>query len=312
MSHDWPRGIEEYGDTKLLQRKLFFVPNNEVGSPAHLQLLRALQPSFWFAAHHHVKFSAVVQHGSLVPVATSAMETTDQVAQATDAMTQFVAPNGASPLCSTLPDLTDLMTQFLALDKCLPRWQYLSIANIPVSRARWQSTTASTSRNAPRKEIIPAVNAPPLFTPPAAFRIEYDLEWLAILRKTHKHLSKSQRAITNAPKQRPVTDLEIEWVRQRMHAKGLVQTTNTIPAEATTASLGRSFGAMSLAKAELYPIPLSFVPTVPATMALRHQCQILYLTHCPPWEILRQTFSGIIGVAPYLDHSLFYKEIVPA
>lgn len=66
LSHDWPRGIYHYGDTKkLLSRKQHFraeVNNNTMGSPPAEQLLCRLKPRYWFAAHMHCKFAAVVQH----------------------------------------------------------------------------------------------------------------------------------------------------------------------------------------------------------------------------------------------------------
>lgn len=66
MSHDWPQGIEHEGDLEaLLRAKPFFkddIRTGQLGSPPLRAILRALRPSFWFAAHLHVKFAALVHH----------------------------------------------------------------------------------------------------------------------------------------------------------------------------------------------------------------------------------------------------------
>jgi hypothetical protein len=88
ISHDWPLSIEQHGDTQgLIREKPFFrqevrsnptfflsrtytisstqVNTNTLGSPPLWSVLRTIQPSYWFAAHLHVKFPAIVEHSSL-------------------------------------------------------------------------------------------------------------------------------------------------------------------------------------------------------------------------------------------------------
>ena len=66
VSHDWPRGIEWQGDWKSLFRKkdLFEADARAgtLGSSAARYVLDRLRPPYWFSAHLHCKFAAMVDH----------------------------------------------------------------------------------------------------------------------------------------------------------------------------------------------------------------------------------------------------------
>ncbi|RVD84915.1 uncharacterized protein DFL_003251 [Arthrobotrys flagrans] len=192
VSHDWPEGITKYGnEAALLAVKQHFrkeVAEGRLGSPPLMGVLRKLKPSYWFAAHMHVKFPAVVDHGEAPTPTTkddesdwTQLEDTlqakneDEIDLDTDGdntppknedkkqkqpVHDTPVETTTSPSPSVLypsPPTTSTRTRFLALDKLLPRRDFLQILTI-------------SSRNP-----LPPSN-------PLRTRLLYDREWLAISR----------------------------------------------------------------------------------------------------------------------------------
>ena len=64
LSHDWPRGVEWKGNWKdLFMKKRGFEEDartGRLGSVAAERVMQRLRPKWWFSAHLHVKFAAVV------------------------------------------------------------------------------------------------------------------------------------------------------------------------------------------------------------------------------------------------------------
>ena len=232
LSHDWPRGIEQHGNTEaLLRKKSFFrqeVEDNNLGSPPNEELMNAIKPTWWFSAHLHVKFEATVNHRRVeavdaAPSASIGLVPSQVAGEAGSArsskemlekrvarfeerqFTNFVGLESLPcPTSDSLPDLTEQMTRFLSLDKCLPRRQHLHILNVLVEEE------CDDDRESNESDGKNAVN-----------QLEYDLEWLAIVKKTHK-LTQANPSFVDVPNE-PVTvsEEEIEDVRSRFHKRHL-------------------------------------------------------------------------------------------
>jgi lariat debranching enzyme len=117
MSHDWPRGITRFGDLPGLLKIKGFLRNeiaaNTLGSAPAEQLLNRLKPKYWFSAHLHVRFEALVSH--------STQRNPDQI-DIQDSSEEEEGP-GEVPNANTA-------TRFLSLDKCLPNRKFLEILDI--------------------------------------------------------------------------------------------------------------------------------------------------------------------------------------
>lgn len=70
LSHDWPQGIEKYGDYRtLFKKKRGFQADSEsgrLGNVAAREVLAHLRPGFWFSAHLHVRYMADVSHDAVI------------------------------------------------------------------------------------------------------------------------------------------------------------------------------------------------------------------------------------------------------
>lgn len=101
------------------------IDDSSLGSPPAEDLLKTLQPAYWFSAHLHVKFAALYRHGqaSRAPATAAASGSPAQpggnaAAESAVAAGRGNAANGGG---------SERTTAFLALDKCLPGRAFLQV-----------------------------------------------------------------------------------------------------------------------------------------------------------------------------------------
>lgn len=218
LSHDWPCAIEQHGDLSgLLRRKPFFksdIESGRLGSPPLMGLLKTLKPEWWFAAHLHVKFEGVFQHGSTTGPGEAAKKEAnpdeieiddDDDDEPATMVAQNAVPNPSELAVDNGADfLQRSETRFLALDKCLPRRDFLEVIDVPAPLdlpflpSESLSSTSSASSHAEKP--------PPKLT--------YDSEWLAITRAFDEYFSRSQNQAQFPDEEtaRSRVSQELEWV----------------------------------------------------------------------------------------------------
>ncbi|KAJ3473927.1 hypothetical protein NLI96_g12748 [Meripilus lineatus] len=287
LSHDWPQGIEHFGDTNgLLRRKPFFrqdIKTGSLGSPPMMGLLHTLKPDWWFSAHLHCRFDAAVIHQEAVPQTSASGDTGEgtnpdeivigdfdddtvdaPIAGGSSVVDERGAPPRSGPSSSAVPvsrtppevDLPTpaplfvpirnddeiilddeelevsqppaplpkpLETKFLALDKCLPKRQFLEVVDVPIPADFIPPDSSAAS--VPGQSS--AANSDNTVT------LSFDPEWLAITRAFQPFLSMTR---TNAPypdeaQAREAVSRELEWVQ-----KNVIQKAGDARAEETSQS----------------------------------------------------------------------------
>ena len=156
LSHDWPSNIWKYGNkAALLKKKPFFrddMVSGKLGNPPLMSLMETLRPSYWFAAHLHVKFEAFVPFH----------DNTCREIPLRDSRNKNSSSN------------TKQGTQFLALDKAVRGREFIQIIDMEVPTTVADDVATSSDD------------------------LSFDIEWLAVKRKTH-HLLSTQRGRVTLP-----------------------------------------------------------------------------------------------------------------
>lgn len=121
---------------------------NNLGSYPNELILSKLQPSYWFAAHLHVHYAAIVDHDmwkkGIYPASTQSILSRGNSNQPIVNNPEEIKINpdeieislsddnyddapAENPPVSEVVSETPKVTKFLSLDKCLPRRQFLQV-----------------------------------------------------------------------------------------------------------------------------------------------------------------------------------------
>jgi len=121
VSHDWPTGITNHGDTESMLRlkdrtgqMRQEIQTGQMGNPFTMELLKVFKPKIWLAGHMHIKYTALYHHDDGVSV-----------------------------------------TRFLALDKCIPRRPFLQYIAIDKDSGCLSQLRRSDSDSSLRVKLDP-------------------------------------------------------------------------------------------------------------------------------------------------------------
>lgn len=182
LSHDWPLGIERYGDLSwLLHAKPFFrdeIERNALGSPPLWMLLQELKPRHWFSAHLHVQYAACVRHTSGSNTEVLAIDDSED----------------DEPTSAPKYEQTD----FLALSKCTRRGGFLHFFNIESP----EDALLSFRGAGPRPEVS----------------LRFNKQWLAITHALQPYftLAHKQKDIPGAAELRNAVTASLSALEERV------------------------------------------------------------------------------------------------
>ncbi|TPX57380.1 hypothetical protein PhCBS80983_g03869 [Powellomyces hirtus] len=243
VSHDWPRGIAMHGNTRaLVHTKPFLageINTNTLGSYPNEFLMKRLRPSYWFAAHLHVKFAAVFRHeaaqpllGAGKPVAAE-VENPDEINIGSDSEDEAAAgaaktlaesdktPEAGGELDSVKAAEAQMETDLAQADpgKAANGGSHNGLP-IDAKKSNEQITKfLALDKCLPGRDFLQVIDFPE--ADDSALHLSYDEEWLAIMRATHDlfSLSNDQKKVPEDSEISRRIEQDVLWVKENISSK---------------------------------------------------------------------------------------------
>lgn len=260
LSHDWPRKIEDHGDAEwLFRRKPDFRSESRdgtLGSVAAKYVMDRLRPPYWFSAHMHIKFAALVKYNdesssSSPPIAQQAPSTNIAAVEETNPDEIDLDEEDAEPAASIvetkLPSQSrvekgsngvseELRAQLPASFKPPTlESRHTPGQRVPEHIRNKEVRFLALDKCLPGRHFLQLCEIQPIqptkgHSPTSAtkgdqLRLQYDPEWLAITRCFHRHLDVGNPNVQAPPDlgediYKGMIEKERAWVEENIVSKG--------------------------------------------------------------------------------------------
>ena len=284
VSHAWATNSALSGNIEFLYRKRpdfrEQVEAGTLGSKLLTNLVNYFQPRYHLASHMHLRYSGIIQH----PPATSTLSSSDSLPTHSThpADDHIFSSTQSTPLLLTPGGGAQsevLLTYFLALDKVTEPHEtfqrdFLQLIRIKLPHSKPSPTAQpdvplhSSSTPSSSASIVPSPAAPP------SYPLQYDPEWLALIRLLHPYISYTTTFNSRFRVQLPSLLLPLPslLLPQLAAARAQSQPESTLPATSTSLNerdlIEEEVHQVEKLFAGNFDIPLPTVDVPPSTSAV--------------------------------------------